>query len=114
MGDIKGMIKMIEEVMPAGDQPALAKRLQEGKFSLRDMYDQFQNILKMGPLNKGIFVYLQWGNFVYTRTVMQMVPGFSNLPQLQGNEGNAKLKAYINIMDSMTDQGTQISQWALS
>jgi len=88
MGDIKGMIKMIEEVMPAEDQPALAKRLQEGKFSLRDMYDQFQNILKMGPLNK----------------VMQMVPGFSNLPQLQGNEGNAKLKAYINIMDSMTDQ----------
>jgi signal recognition particle subunit SRP54 len=88
MGDIKGMLKIIEEVMPAEDQPQLAKRLQEGKFSLRDMYDQFQNIMKMGPLNK----------------VMQMVPGLSNLPQLQGNEGSAKLKVYINIMDSMTDQ----------
>lgn len=88
MGDIQGMMKLIEEAMPAENQPALAKRLQEGKFSLRDMYDQFQNILKMGPLNK----------------VMQMVPGFSNMPQLQGNDGNAKLKSYINIMDSMTDQ----------
>lgn len=54
MGDIKGMLKMIEEVVPAKDQPELAKRLSEGKFSLRDMYDQFQNIMKMGPLNKGI------------------------------------------------------------
>jgi len=88
MGDIKGMLKIIEEVVPADAQPELAKRLQEGKFSLRDMYEQFQNIMKMGPLNK----------------VMQMVPGFSNLPQLQGNEGNAKLKVFINIMDSMTDQ----------
>jgi len=88
MGDIKGMLKMIEEVVPASEQPQFAKRLQEGKFSLRDMYDQFQNIMKMGPLNK----------------VMQMVPGLSNLPQLQGNEGSAKIKVYINIMDSMTDQ----------
>lgn len=87
MGDIKGMMKLLEEVVPTEDQPGLQKRLQEGKFSLRDMYDQFQNILKMGPLNK----------------VMQMVPGFSNMPQLQGDQGNAKLKAYINIMDSMTD-----------
>lgn len=88
MGDLPGMMKLLEEAMPADSQPALAKRLQEGKFSLRDMYDQFQNIMKMGPLDK----------------VMQMVPGFSNMPQLQGADGSAKLKAYITIMDSMTDQ----------
>lgn len=88
MGDLAGMMKKIEEVMPADGQPALAKRLQEGKFSLRDMYDQFQNIMKMGPLDK----------------VMQMMPGFSNMPQLQGADGSAKIKAYITIMDSMNDQ----------
>jgi len=88
MGDIQGMMKLLEDAMPADSQPALAKRLQEGKFSLRDMYDQFQNIMKMGPLDK----------------VMQMIPGFSNMPQLQGVDGSAKLKAYITIMDSMTDQ----------
>lgn len=30
----------------------MAKRLQEGKFSLRDMYEQFQSMLKMGPLDQ--------------------------------------------------------------
>jgi signal recognition particle subunit SRP54 len=55
MGDIKGMLKIIEEAVPAESQPQLAKRLQEGKFSLRDMYEQFQNIMKMGPLNKSMW-----------------------------------------------------------
>ena len=53
MGDIQGMMKLLEEAMPADSQAGIAKRLQEGKFSLRDMYDQFQNIMKMGPLDKG-------------------------------------------------------------
>eukprot|EP00026_Physarum_polycephalum_P007325 Phypoly_transcript_07384.p1 GENE.Phypoly_transcript_07384~~Phypoly_transcript_07384.p1 ORF type:complete len:483 (+),score=96.62 Phypoly_transcript_07384:178-1626(+) len=88
MGDLQGMMKLIEEAMPQDNQAGLAKKLQEGKFSLRDMYDQFQNIMKMGPLDK----------------VMQMIPGFSNMPQLQGADGSAKLKAYITIMDSMTDK----------
>jgi len=88
MGDLKGMIKMIEDVVPKESQPDLAKRLQEGKFSLRDMYDQFQNIQKMGPLGK----------------VMQHLPGLSNMPVLQGDQGSAKLKIYINIMDSMTNE----------
>jgi signal recognition particle subunit SRP54 len=54
MGDLQGMMKLIEEAMPTDNQAGLAKKLQEGKFSLRDMYDQFQNIMKMGPLDKGI------------------------------------------------------------
>lgn len=88
MGDIKGMLKIIEQAVPADSQPQLAKRLQEGKFSLRDMYEQFQNIMKMGPLNK----------------VIEMMPGFSNMPQLHGADGSVKLKRYISIMDSMTDE----------
>ncbi len=52
MGNLKGMIEMIKEVVP-DNQAEVAKRLQEGKFSLRDMYEQFQNMMKMGPLNKG-------------------------------------------------------------
>jgi signal recognition particle subunit SRP54 len=54
MGNLKGMIEMIKEVVP-DNQAEVAKRLQEGKFSLRDMYEQFQNMMKMGPLNKGTF-----------------------------------------------------------
>jgi signal recognition particle subunit SRP54 len=110
MGDIPGVMKLLEEAMPAKGQPELAKRLQEGKFSLRDMYDQFQNIMKMGPLDKGIiFENLSSFSFFFINLltlVMQMLPGFNNMPLLQGGDGTAKLKAYITIMDSMTDEGT--------
>ena len=41
-------------------------------------------------------------------TVMQMVPGLSNLPQLSETNANTRLKAFITIMDSMTDQGTRL------
>eukprot|EP01120_Amphizonella_sp_Union-15-10_P008405 TRINITY_DN3013_c0_g1_i1.p1 TRINITY_DN3013_c0_g1~~TRINITY_DN3013_c0_g1_i1.p1 ORF type:complete len:482 (-),score=102.00 TRINITY_DN3013_c0_g1_i1:58-1305(-) len=87
MGDMKGVLKLIQEAVPES-QPEMAKRLQEGKFSLRDMYEQFQNVQKMGPLNK----------------VLEMLPGFGNLLQGQkGDAGSQKIKAYMTIMDSMTD-----------
>ncbi len=57
MGDIKGMMDMMGKLVPQQDQAQITKRLKEGKFSLRDMYDQFQNLLKMGPLNKGSVHY---------------------------------------------------------
>jgi signal recognition particle subunit SRP54 len=53
MGNLKGMIELIKERMPMEGQEETAKRIQAGKFSLRDMYEQFQNMLQMGPLNKG-------------------------------------------------------------
>eukprot|EP01114_Cavostelium_apophysatum_P007379 TRINITY_DN1946_c0_g1_i1.p1 TRINITY_DN1946_c0_g1~~TRINITY_DN1946_c0_g1_i1.p1 ORF type:complete len:487 (-),score=166.68 TRINITY_DN1946_c0_g1_i1:78-1538(-) len=88
MGDVKGMMKMFEEALPMDKAPELAQRLSEGKFTLRDMYDQLQNILKMGPLGK----------------VMEMMPGMSQMmPHLKGNEGNARIKIMINILDSCTD-----------
>jgi len=91
MGDVKGMINMIKDAVPKESQPKLAKRLQEGKFSLRDMYEQFQSMLKMGPLNQ----------------VMEMLPD-TGLNQLlkgaKGDAGHQKIKSYMTIMDSMTDQ----------
>jgi len=92
MGDVKGMFNLIKEVVPKDAQPKLAKRLQEGKFSLRDMYEQFQSMLKMGPLSQ----------------VMEMLPD-TGLSQLlkgagKGDAGQAKIKSYMNIMDSMNDQ----------
>ena len=84
------MMKTFSEVLPMDKAPELAQRLSEGKFSLRDMYEQLQNILKMGPLGK----------------VMEMMPGMNNLmPHLKGDEGNKRIKIMINILDSMTDEG---------
>jgi len=96
MGDVKGMIDIIKEVVPKESQPKIAKRLQEGKFSLRDMYEQFQNMLKMGPLDQ----------------VIGMLPMETGLNQLlkgaKGEAGHLKIKSYMTIMDSMTDEELDI------
>lgn len=90
MGDMKGMMEVFKDALPMDKAPELAKRLAEGKFTLRDMYEQLQNILKMGPLDK----------------VMGMMPGMSSMmPALKGNEGGAKIKMMITILDSCTDDG---------
>jgi signal recognition particle subunit SRP54 len=93
MGDVKGIMKAFQEVLPMNKAPELAQRLSEGKFTLRDMHEQFGNILKMGPIGK----------------FMEMMPGMNNIlpPQLKGSEGNAKIRVMINILDSMTDEGKE-------
>jgi signal recognition particle subunit SRP54 len=92
MGDIEALIQNIREVVPKDEEmnKELVNRLQRGEFSLRDMYDQFENIMKMGPLNK----------------VMENLPGMSNLLKqgnLKGLDSNQKVKVYMTVMDSMTD-----------
>jgi len=78
MGDVHGLISKIKNVVPMEEQPELYKKFTEGIFTLRDMYDQFQNILKMGPLGK----------------VMEMLPGMSNiLKDHHGRDSSNKVKA---------------------
>jgi hypothetical protein len=52
MGDISGFMDKIHEVVPMDQQPELLQKLSEGNFTLRIMYEQFQNILKMGPIGQ--------------------------------------------------------------
>lgn len=49
MGDLSGLMNKIQEVIPADQQPQLLQKLSEGSFTLRLMYELFQNYLKMGP-----------------------------------------------------------------
>eukprot|EP01098_Paradermamoeba_levis_P010183 TRINITY_DN4278_c0_g1_i1.p1 TRINITY_DN4278_c0_g1~~TRINITY_DN4278_c0_g1_i1.p1 ORF type:complete len:485 (-),score=171.84 TRINITY_DN4278_c0_g1_i1:53-1507(-) len=96
MGDMEGLIKKIKKAVPLDDQPQLMQRLSQGIFTLRDMYEQFQNILKMGPLGK----------------VMEMIPGFSNLiKNAPGIDSGSKIKVYMTIMDSMNDEELDESRW---
>lgn len=90
MGDMAGLIKKIKEVVPMDAQNLENNILVKENFTLRDMYEQFQTILKMGPLGK----------------VMEMLPGMGQLLQQMpgaGNDSSAKVKIYMTIMDSMTD-----------
>ena len=33
-------------------QPELVEKFTKGSFTLRDMYEQFTNVMKLGPLGK--------------------------------------------------------------
>ncbi|KAK8525070.1 hypothetical protein V6N12_029917 [Hibiscus sabdariffa] len=90
MGDWSGFMDKIHEVVPMDQQPELLQKLSEGNFTLRIMYEQFQNILKMGPIGQ----------------VFSMLPGFSSelMPKGREKESQAKIKRYMTMMDSMTNE----------
>ena len=52
MGDWSGFVDKLQEVVPKDQQPELLEKLSQGNFTLRIMYDQFQNMLNMGPLKE--------------------------------------------------------------
>lgn len=86
MGDVSGLVNTIKE---AGlhENVEMYKRLTEGVFTLRDMYDQFESVAKLGPLNK----------------VMGMIPGMSDMMRnTNGVDGSVRIKRFQHIMDSMT------------
>lgn len=72
------------------DEKEMLKRIQQGQFSLRDFQEQFQNIMKLGPINK----------------IMGMIPGMSEDMFPQGGEQDTQrsFKRMLAMMDSMTDE----------
>ncbi|XP_074645245.1 signal recognition particle subunit SRP54 isoform X2 [Tubulanus polymorphus] len=89
MGDIEGLIDKVNE-LKLDDNEELMNKIKHGQFTLRDMYEQFQNIMKMGPFGQ----------------IMNMIPGFSSDFMTKGNEQEsmARLKKLMTIMDSMNDK----------
>jgi len=89
MGEWSGFVDKLQEVVPKDQQPELLEKLSQGNFTLRIMYDQFQNILNMGPLKE----------------VFSMLPGISAemMPKGHEKESQAKIKRYMTMMDSMTN-----------
>ena len=91
--DIEGLIDKVNE-LKLDDNEELIEKIKHGQFTLRDMYEQFQNIMKMGPFSQ----------------IMGMIPGFSQDFMTKGGEQEsmARLKKLMTIMDSMNDGGTAI------
>lgn len=89
MGDLSGLVNTMKD-LGLDDNPELVEKLSRGVFTMRDMQEQFQNLLKMGPLGK----------------VMSMIPGMGQdlLPKGKEKEGQARIKKFMCIMDSMTDE----------
>ncbi|KAK7789957.1 hypothetical protein R5R35_008206 [Gryllus longicercus] len=88
MGDIEGLIDKVNE-LKLDENEELIEKIKHGQFTLRDMYEQFQNIMKMGPFSQ----------------IMGMIPGFSQDVLSKGSEQEsmARLKRLMTIMDSMND-----------
>uniref|UniRef100_A0A915J2D4 Signal recognition particle 54 kDa protein n=1 Tax=Romanomermis culicivorax TaxID=13658 RepID=A0A915J2D4_ROMCU len=89
MGDIEGLIDKVNE-LKLDENEELIEKLKHGQFTLRDMYEQFQNIMKMGPFSQ----------------IMSMIPGFGQDFMTKGNEQESmkRLKRLMTMMDSMTDR----------
>jgi len=88
MGDIEGLIDKVNE-LKLDDNEELLEKIKHGQFTIRDMYEQFQNIMKMGPFSQ----------------IMGMIPGFSQDFMTKGGEQEsmARIKRLMTMMDSMSD-----------
>lgn len=88
MGDIEGLIDKVNE-LKLDDNEELIEKLKHGEFTIRDMYEQLTNIMKMGPFNQ----------------ILNMIPGFgAELSKCASEaESMSRLKRMMTIMDSMSD-----------
>ena len=41
-----------QTVIPEEDQPEMIEKIAKGNFTMRIMYEQFQNLTKMGPMSQ--------------------------------------------------------------
>ena len=88
MGDIEGLVAKVKEAENPVTEKDMAAMLS-GKFSLQDMYNQFEAMQNMGPLQK----------------VLGMIPGFSyQLPMDEVENAEERLVSMKVIIQSMTQE----------
>lgn len=87
MGDMQGLVEHVQALKL--DQKDTMKHLAEGVFTIRDLRDQLQNIMKMGPLSK----------------MAGMIPGLGQMMGgMDDEEGSMKMKRMIYVCDSMNNK----------
>ncbi len=86
MGDVIGLAEKIQEMTDAGTAEKMAESIRK-KFTLDDLLMQFEQIEKMGPLDK----------------VLEMLPGFGRMKGTGGDDLDPKrLRQSKAIIQSMT------------
>jgi len=89
MGDLESLLEKAQESIDEEQAEQLTKKLMTGKFTLHEMYEQIEMLGKMGPAQK----------------LLRMLPGVADKMkdgELEGTQG--KLRRFIVVMDSMTDE----------
>lgn len=88
MGDIEGLISKVKEAETSVTEKDVRAMLS-GKLSLQDVYDQFEAMRNLGPLQK----------------VLSMIPGFSyQLPEAELENAEERLARWKVIIQSMTPE----------
>jgi len=86
MGDLQALIRRFEE------QERIRRKTVEailsGKMTLLDLREQLEATLRMGPLRK----------------IFELIPGFAMLPEGVEEAGEDKLRKWLVIMNSMTQE----------
>ncbi len=89
MGDLESLLEKAQDAIDEEAAEELAKKMMSGKFTLHEMYEQIEMLGKMGPAQK----------------LLRMIPGVSDKMKdgdLDSTQG--KLRRFLTIMDSMTDE----------
>ncbi|MCW4034922.1 MAG: signal recognition particle protein Srp54 [Candidatus Bathyarchaeota archaeon] len=86
MGDLQSLVEKVRDA-EVNVPEKKARAFMSGKFTLTDMYEQFESMKKVGPL----------------RHILKMIPGMSyNIPDDQMNMAEDALKKWRVIIQSMT------------
>jgi signal recognition particle subunit SRP54 len=88
MGDLASLMEKIHSVIDKDTIEEQQKRLQEGKFTLRDLQTQFESMESMGSMDK----------------LLGMIPGLgkAKIPQEALDQQQAKVKRWKHAINSMT------------
>src|SRR3989344_3163017 len=92
MGDLKSLMDKIHSVMDEKEIERQQKRLEEGKFTLRDLQAQMDSMSGIGSFDK----------------IMEMIPGMGKVKEKIGEGAleiqEAKVKKWKHIINSMTSE----------
>jgi signal recognition particle subunit SRP54 len=92
LGDIETLLEKVETAVDKESSKKLKKKLEQGKFDLRDFQQQIDSMSNMGSFSK----------------MAEMIPGFSKLktkmPENLMGQQEDKMKKFKHIINSMTQQ----------
>jgi len=80
-GDVDGLYEKVSSLNI--DEKEIMKKIEKGEFYLKDFYDQFQQLMSLGPLSK----------------VLEMMPGMSNM-----KVDDESVKRMVCVFDSMNEK----------
>jgi signal recognition particle subunit SRP54 len=87
MGDMQGLVEQMKDANLLTANKELLTHMQEGTFTMRDLYEVLQNMTKMGSISK----------------MLEMIPGMQGLAGMaSGADTTRTFRGFIHMMDSMT------------